>query len=98
MCNKPHLILKVDEELGVIKKQNQSHEAEWGFHYKLWQLELGRKKKWVSLLELLRRLGFQIIKHLPNLGAKHFLFLFLFFFLFVCFKVFPEDLTARNLG
>ena len=45
MCNKPHLILKVDEELGVIKKQNQSYEAEWGFHYKLWLLELGRKKK-----------------------------------------------------
>lgn len=90
MCNKPHLILKVDEELGVTKNQNQSHEAEWGFHCKLWQLELGRKNKWVSLLELLRRLGFQIIKHLPNLGAKH--------FLFFCFKVFPEDLKARNLG
>ena len=88
MCNKPHLILKVDEELGVIKKQNQSHEAEWGFHYKLWQLELGRKKKWVSLLELLRRLGFQIIKHLPNLGAKHFLFLFLFFFCLFVLKCF----------
>ena len=43
--NKPHLILKVDEELGIIKKQNQSYKAEWGFHYKLWQLELGRKKK-----------------------------------------------------